>query len=514
MPAVDGVLGLRRKSRPAQNGAAKERVKRMEWKMRKRNGTAGGVDMPSAAAQPDLQENAAAEKAPRADKRKKRKKAPSFSLQMFMDDVLSPKLLLRVLREQLRRMMFLGAVLLVLFMLTFRMVRSQQASTVMSLNYEESVTGKTPNGSRFSTSEFLGDDYLQDILQATGLQDDLTTEELADCLSITPTSGRLVTDDDQYYITSSYLVTVNLPFSLRHVITAQDVLKEVCQVYQKRFTKAYRVTAKSLNVTVGYDSMDYEEISSYFEMMAERIGNYLDIRKSQAGSYMSASGLTYSAIDKQLQNLQNYTLREYEGYIWENGVAKDAVRQAEDISMLNRDLRWSVLCDSQKSMIYMKILEEYDNKMVSSVLIPTYDANGSFYMSRTKVGIDDLALNANQHLDNAVAIQKKMETNESKLNALRADTTEEEQQTAQRMVEAIDQEIRTIIGQIEELDTDCYAQRISSYLVFRTNVDSFTQRYGVKKSLIAAVAVCVVYYLAVVGYTCRRRRYSRAQELL
>ena len=54
----------------------------------------------------------------------------------------------------------------------------------MSLNYEESVTGKTPNGARFSESEFLTQEYLEAILQATGLQDDLTTADLADCISM------------------------------------------------------------------------------------------------------------------------------------------------------------------------------------------------------------------------------------------------------------------------------------------------------------------------------------------
>ena len=486
----------------------------MKWKWRKRKVAAGCVAADSAAEQPNQQDLSAEEQLPAAPEKKKRKKAPSFSLQTFMNDALSAKLLVRVLRDHFRRMLALGFVLTLLFMLFFGLVRSQQAGTVMSLNYEESVTGKTPNGARFSTSEFLTDDYLQDILQATGLQDELTTEELSECLSITPTNSRLGSEEEGYYITSSYQVSVTLPFSLRHVITAQDMLTEVCRVYQKRFTEAYRVTAKSLDVSVGYDSMDYEEISSYFEMMTGRIGNYLEIRNSQAGSYMSSDGLTYSAIDKQLQNLEQYTLKEYESYIWENGVAKDAKRRAEDISILNRDLNWSALSDSQKSAIYMQILEEYDNKMVSSVLIPTYDSNGAFYMSRTKVGIDDLALSANEHLDAAVATQKSMETNESKLRALRVDTSEEGQQIAQRMVEAIAAEISSIIGKIEALDTAYYAQRISSYLVFRANEVSLTQKYNVKMSLVMAFVVCAVYYLAVVGYTCRRKRYSRGEELL
>ena len=69
-------------------------------------------------------------------------------------------------------------------------------------------------------------------------------------------------------------------------------------------------------------------------------------------------------------------------------MAKNNARCIDDLNELNRTLRWSEMSDSQKSDIFMTILDNYNNKMVSSVLIPTYDSDGSFYMSRTKVGID------------------------------------------------------------------------------------------------------------------------------
>ena len=119
--------------------------------------------------------------------------------------------------------------------------------------------------------------------------------------------------------------------------------------------------------------------------MIGRINNYLTVRNDQAGSYLSTSGQSYSAIKKQVQNLQSYTLSEYQSYIWENGVAKNNARCIDDLNELNRTLRWGEMSDSQKSDIFMDILDNYNNKMVSSVLIPTYDSDGSFYMSRTKV---------------------------------------------------------------------------------------------------------------------------------
>ena len=340
---------------------------------------------PEAPAEPELHAEPEAarppeERRPRSKRRKRREeKAPAFSsFQNFLDHTLSIQLLCEVFLQRLRGLFVVGVVCTIVFMCVLTTIGSFSAGTTMSLNYEESVTGKTPNGARFSESEFLTQEYLEAILQATGLQDDLTVSDLADCISITPTTSKIVTKEDDYYISSSYYVYLDLPWSLWGKITAQDFLDQICRVYLKRFTADYRVNATSLDLSFDYADMDYEEIGSYFQMMIERINNYLTVRNDQAGSYLSTSGQSYSAIKKQVQNLQSYTLSEYQSYIWENGVAKNNARCIDDLNELNRTLRWSEMSDSQKSEVFMTILDNYNNKMVSSVLIPTYDNDGSF----------------------------------------------------------------------------------------------------------------------------------------
>ena len=150
--------------------------------------------------------------------------------------------------QKVRWLFAVGVVCTLGFMFVLTTVKSFGASTTMSLNYEESVTGKTPNGARFSESEFLTQEYLEAILQATGLQDDLTTADLADCISISPTTSRIVTKEDDYYISSSYYLSVKLPWTLWGKITVQDFLDEICRVYLKRFTADYRVNATSLDI--------------------------------------------------------------------------------------------------------------------------------------------------------------------------------------------------------------------------------------------------------------------------
>ena len=455
------------------------------------------------------------QEAPHRRKRRKKRGRNTrvfSSFQAFLDQALSVRFLCEIFLKKLSTLFTVGVVCTLVCMFVMTLAGSFTARTIMSLNYEESIKGKTPNGARFSSSEFLTQEYLDAILQATGLQDDMTTAELADCISISPTNSRLVTKEDDYYISSSYNLVLQLPLSLWGKITPQDFLDQVCRVYNKRFTADYRTNATSLDLDFDYSDKDYSEIGAYFQMMITRINNYLIVRNDQAGSYLSSTGQSYSDLKKQVQNLQNYTLKEYQSYIWENGVAKDEARCIDDLDELNRSLRWSNLSDSEKSTVFMKILDDYNNRMASSVLIPTYDSEGAFYMARTKIGIDDLALQADGFLSSAVDSQKSISTNDSKIAALREGTTTSELQTAQSMVDNITRQLTDIVSSTRALDADCYAQRISSYLVFSSPAVSRLSRYHVQSSVMLAAAVCVVWYLAAVVRASREKQRQRERE--
>ena len=61
---------------------------------------------------------------------------------------------------------------------------------------------------------------------------------------------------------------------------------------------------------------------------------------------------------------------------------------------------------------------------------------------------------------------------------------------AQAMVDNITQQLADIVSATRELDADCYAQRIHSYLMFSEPQMSFMQRYNVKRSVMLAALVC------------------------
>ena len=123
---------------------------------------------------------------------------------------------------------------------------------------------------------------------------------------------------------------------------------------------------------------------------------------------------------------------------------RDTQRRIRDLRELNRELSWDYSGSSQKNTILMEILSMYNNKMVSSVLIRTYDSKGAFYMSRTKVGIDDLTLDANAYLTEATSLDKSIKTNLSKIEQLESGSPKSKQERADKMVQTIGNELCTI----------------------------------------------------------------------
>ena len=445
-------------------------------------------------------------KKPTSNKGAKGQKEPKPNVGMF-ERIVSIRFLFHVFLKHIFSLAMVGVIFALIGMIIFTISNENTAYKTMSLNYEESAKGKTPNGSRFSLSNFLTQDYLNAMIERIGFQGELTAAELTEIVTIKPTSnGRVITDENGYYINSSYTVTVELPWSLRRKISAQDMLDQICGMLEKKFTEENRVTTKSLCIDQDYSDMDYDQISAYFSMMLNRIINYVNVRNNQVGSFISDDGVTYSAVKKACKNLQNYTLSELNSYIWENGIAKDTQRRIRDLRELNRELSWDYSSSSQKSTILMQILEMYNNKMVSSVLIPTYDSKGAFYMSRTKIGIDDLALDANTYLTKATSLNKSINTNLSKINALQSGGQESKRARADAMVEAIGNEMSSIVLQLDALDDACYAQRISRYLVFTEPAISKLQKYGVKSSMLLAVGACALWYMGAVAVQYKRER--------
>ena len=425
--------------------------------------------------------------------------------------ILDLKTFLSILHSKWRIFLLLIAAAMAIFALASYVVSQNTASCVMSLNYEESSKGTTPNGTRFNVSELRSTEVAELALEAAGLQGKIDPKEIADAISITVYANRSFVGSEEYYISSSYHVTFHKPMWKLREISAKDMLNLICQEYKDKFYREHIVDAKVLEEEEpDYASLDYSDIGSYFTLMSDRIDRYLDMRIGQAGSFMTQDGETFKSVKELVTNFRTYDLDGYNAYIWENGIAKDKRQQTETLTYLNNKLNWQYTEKIKENWARIATINEYNQAMTASILIPTYDINDEFYMSRTKTGIDDLAKDADKNLSDAKAVELEIARNIDKIEKLGQTTTNEQMAYAEQMVTDIRAKISDIIEKVILIDNEYIMQKTRNNITFEARGSGLITQLNVKGCLILGIVVFIVSYVFFVLKKGRKmRRYRK-----
>ena len=61
----------------------------------------------------------------------------------------------------------------------------------------------------------------------------------------------------------------------------------------------------------------------------------------------------------------------------------------------------------------------YSEEMTGVVLVPTWDESGKYYMGRTKVGIDELSVNASDYSNKVASNEKSIMDNNLIINKIK-----------------------------------------------------------------------------------------------
>lgn len=385
-----------------------------------------------------------------------------------------------------------------LFLLMFYAKSLEKASAVMSFNYQASTSGQNPNGTRMNLSEFRSLEIAEQAIREAGLEGEMRAEDISEALSITPYVRDSVEVRGNYYINSSYNITLLLPEAYRSLISAQDMLGLICMVYKRQFNETYIVTPKGIEDTLfDLGGLDYDEMGAYYALMLERTYGYLDRRVNTIGAFES-EGVTFKSLQKQVENLQTYDLNTYNAYVWENGISKNPARKLSELKYAIHRANWTHYQYALESTLYTRVVEEYSFAMSASILVPTYDSQNEFYMSRTKTGIDNLTQMADEKLRQQSTVRNQMLTIADRIQKLTQGSEAEKQAYADTLGVSIAAKLRAIVEQIVRLEDAYNSQRTRNYITFSFDDPSFLSRISIVQSGLLALGVCVLYYAALV----------------
>ena len=208
-------------------------------------------------------------------------------------------------------------------------------------------------------------------------------------------------------------------------------------------------------------------------------------------------------------NLTELPYAQLSAYVWEHGIAKNADLSIQTLEYKNKLLRQYYEEYMDEYQIRTDTIDAYQNSMIDSVLIPTYDNNHEYYMSRTKIGIDDLALEAENYLEQAKGTQVSIDRNLDMIDKIELGSTDAQRATADAMIESLDAEIAELEALVTQVNREYLNAQTHNYLSVQFLYSGIVDKVNLKFGIVLGVAVGAVLLLGFYLDTYRAPRKPR-----
>ena len=364
---------------------------------------------------------------------------------------------------------------------------SSQASIIIGFNYPEASNGLYPNKTKFNASEIIADEVLETAI-SNGNMVNVSTEDLKKCLKVTPLKAGNSLSQDQTYISTEYELSYTASWDTRH-LEPGVVVDMISHAYYEIFVDRYSRKTNILSLDEGdLEDIEYLDIASVYDAKMEELQDYATLLSYENASFRSeTTGETFSSIAKKAQNFRSVQLERYEAYVLSHGLVKD---QEQYIAKLNYDNKITSL-DYLKIVaaheVNLETIELYERDMATIVLVPTEDVDGKYYMSRTKIGVDYFADEAEKSMQYAADNQLDIETNNYAISQFQSITpTAAEEQNANAMLEALQEEYVSLSESLMQTIADYDKKTTNDYITIISNYVNHVSGQQAKK--IAAVS--------------------------
>ena len=371
------------------------------------------------------------------------------------------------------------------------------ATTEMSLNYEESANGLNPNSTRFNIHEVTSQEVVTGMLHYCGIDpESVDLNSIIDCITVRPTNTKAFSEE-KFYISTSFRITMRKPPEISSV-SAKEMLDFLCKAYKDHLYSNYTENRSILDFDIDrFNDVEFMEIADLLDLKAQQIEKYLNTRVKQSKTFTEqSSDETFKSLSQKVDDLRSYDIANYRAFVIQTGCSHDKARYIRSLSYVNRIKRLSYDKDMAAYNVRNDGIRIYNEAMISIVMIPSIDVSkNTYYMSKTKTGMDYMAKQADDHLLTAQETAKEIETNSDIIYKMREGAnTPSDIQKAGRMIEDIRLKFSDLSRQIESVDKAYIKYKTKDYLTFKTANPSLMQKLRLTTlCAIAAVLLAGIY---------------------
>lgn len=363
---------------------------------------------------------------------------------------LSWKILAEVVRHTkwVRMSVALGSLVFAgVFTYVYQVKSESSASVQITLNYAEASKGQHANGVRYNMSEIISDEVVKRAIDK-GVLEDVSVSQLEDCLVVYPLVEGDSNSEEGYHISTEFGVTFKKDKNTKH-LDAYEVVQLLGYSYKDFYIETYaddfRILDISIDPMTDFENMDYMDIKQKLELQADEITNYMYGLAEENGTFVASNGETFLSIGGKCTDLKNELIKSsLESYILQNGISKNSEEYIGRLSYDNKKYGFEQQKAEASFNVRNQAVQKYSEEMAKIVLVPTWDASGEYYMGRTKIGIDELSVEAETYSKTAAEYLKNIQTNESNINVMQSAGKNGTDEYAENLIKTVSNDIMAL----------------------------------------------------------------------
>ena len=382
-------------------------------------------------------------------------------------------------------------------------------STEMSLNYEESAYGLNPNSTRFYVYDIASEEVVNGMLYYCGIDPEtVDVKSIMDCISVRPMNAKSF-NEEELFITTTFKITLKKPAEIKNV-DLKTLMSYLCKSYKDFLYSNYTENRSILSFDIEeLNDHEYMVIADLFDLKSQQLEKYLNTRAKQSKSFTEKkSDETFKSLVKKAEDIRSYDIEKYRSFVKESGCSHDKARYIRSLQYVNRINGIDYDKDMAAYTVYNAGIKMYNEAMANVVMIPSVDREkNTYYMSRTKTGMDYMAKHADDYLATAKEIDKNVKYNNSIIAKMKnGKPGANDIQKANKMIEDIGKKFSDLSKQIETVDKAYVKYRTKDYLTFKSTNTSLRQKLQPTK----LAALAVVMLLGIFAVIWLRFRYFSA----
>lgn len=308
---------------------------------------------------------------------------------------------------------------------------------VVALNYSEASQALNSNGTRYNMAEIICDEVLERAIEKGALED-VTVNQLKNCLSVYPCVQGGVGDESQYHISTEFGVSYYASKDTNH-LDSENVINLIASAYKEYYIEKYTDNFMLEAKKPDFSEMEYMDTVSYLDKETQSILNYLYGMANKNPSFVTENGSTFNSIAGKVYQFKETQINQnLRSLILQNGIVRERKDYLDRLDYQNTNIDFDRRKNEISYSLCNQAIDMYSEEMTRVVLVPTWDKSGKYYMGRTKVGVDELSVMATTFSDYVASNEKEIMDNNLIMDKISSGTENPSlEESADALIESI-----------------------------------------------------------------------------